>query len=164
MTYYIIIRGPLAIGKTTIALELAKKLKAEYISMDKLLKELNLDNIDEKQGCISAKNFIKADEFILPKITEDLNNGKIMIIDGCFYHKEQINHLINNLNYKHYIFTLKASLETCIDRDKGRKKPHGAGAATAVHNLVNRFDYGIVIDTEDKDINKTVEEIIKNIK
>ena len=37
MNYFIIIRGPLGIGKTTIAKKLKKILKAEYISMDEIV-------------------------------------------------------------------------------------------------------------------------------
>ena len=165
MSYYIIIRGPLGVGKSKISLELAEKLKAEYISMDKLLEKLNLDKVDKDEGCVSAKNFIKADEFILPRITEDLSNGKVVIIDGCFYQKEQLTHLINNLpGFKHYVFSLKASLQTCIDRDKGRKWVRGEGSATAIHNLVSRFDSGEIIDTENKTVEQEVDEIISYIK
>lgn len=47
MSYYIIIRGPLACGKTTVSRELAEKLKATHISIDEILDkhELFLWNI-----------------------------------------------------------------------------------------------------------------------
>ena len=159
MTYYIIIRGPLGIGKSTVAQKLAEELSAEYISIDYILKEHGLDKVkDEKY--IPAKNFIKAQEIILPQVKEILGKGKTVIFDGNFYHKEQIEYLIKQLApIKHHVFTLKASLKTCIDRDSKRHKPYGAGAATAVHNLVARFDYGISLDTE----NKSADEVIKKI-
>jgi shikimate kinase len=34
MEYFVIIRGPLGVGKTTIAKRLAKQLNAKYISID----------------------------------------------------------------------------------------------------------------------------------
>ena len=160
MTYYIIIRGPLGIGKSTIAKELAKKLKAEYISIDKVLKKHDLDIIDKKEGCIPAENFIKGDDLIIPKIKE---TDKIVILDGCFYHKEQIEHLKKNLK-PIFIFTLKAPLAVCIERDKKREKPYGKEAAKAVYDLVSRFDYGNIIDTENKNVDETVKEILSYLK
>lgn len=46
----------------------------------------------------------------------------------------------------HHIFTLKAPVEVCIERDKNRAETYGEDAARAVHSLVSRFDYGMVID------------------
>jgi len=155
---YIIIRGPLGIGKSTIAKELAKKLKAKYISIDEVLKKHDLDVIDKKEGCILAKNFIKGNNIILAKIKEKLKE-KVVILDGCFYHKEQIEHLKKNLK-PIFIFTLKAPLKVCIERDTNRKKSYGKDAAKAVFDLVSRFDYGYIIDTENKDIDETVKEIV----
>ena len=163
MSYFIIIRGTLGIGKTIIAKKLAEILKAEYISIDKVLDENNLDKIDEKEGGIPAKNFIKGNEIIIPKIKKKLNEGKIVIIDGCFYHKEQIEHFIQNLGTSHFIFTLKASLESCIDRDSKREKVYGMEAAIAVFNMVSKFDYGILIKTENKSVKETLDEIISHL-
>ena len=120
MSYFIIIRGPLGIGKTTIAKKIAEILKGEYISIDDVLEKNNLDKVDEKEGGIPAKNFIKGNEIVIPKIKEKLNEGKIVIIEGCFYHKEQIEHFIQNLDASQFVFTLKAPLEVCIDRDSKR--------------------------------------------
>ena len=146
---YIIIRGPLGIGKTTIAKELAKKLKAQYISIDKVLKNNNLDKIVNK--CISLKNFIKGNNLLLKNIK------KKAIIDGCFYHLKQINHLKKHLKPL-YIVTLTANLKTCIKRDKNRKKSYGEGATRAVYKLTKKT--GIIINTEKKTIKQVIKEII----
>ena len=45
MSYYIIIRGPLGCGKSTISSLLAKKLDAEHISVDIILEENNLTRL-----------------------------------------------------------------------------------------------------------------------
>ncbi|MBI4016773.1 MAG: AAA family ATPase [Candidatus Aenigmarchaeota archaeon] len=163
MTYYILIRGALGVGKSTIAQRLAKALHAEYISIDALLEKLGLDKATHYEETIPAKNFIKADEFIMPDVKEKINTGKIVIFDGCFQHKEQIEHLIQNLSVPHYIFTLKAPLEICIERDGKRKNTYGKDAAIAVYTVVSRFDYGTVIDTTNKSIGKTVKEILSHL-
>jgi len=163
MSYFIIIRGPLGIGKTTIAKKIAEILKGEYISIDNVLEKNNLDKVDEKEGGIPAKNFIKGNEIVIPKIEEKLNEGKIVIIEGCFYHKEQIEHFIQNLDTSPFVFTLKAPLEVCIDRDSKREKIYGMEAAIAVFNMVSKFDYGILIETENKSVEETADEIISHL-
>lgn len=164
MTYFIIMRGPLGVGKSAISENLAKILDAEHISLDKVLEKHNLDKGDEALGCIPPQNFIKADELILPYAESALKKGKIVIFDGCFYHREQIDDLLAKLKeYRHYAFTLKAPLDVCIQRDAGRKLVYGDGAAAAVYGLVSRFDYGTMIDTSGKTIEATIKEILTHL-
>ncbi len=163
MVYYIIIRGPLGCGKSTISEILAKKLKAKHISYDRILDKHKLTE-DKEEGMISRKSFLKANKIILPEVKKYLNKGKIVIFDGNFYWKEQIDDLINKLNYDHFVFTLKVPLKVCIKRDSKRSKKHGKWAAMAVHNAVTKFDYGIVIDNEKKSVNEATEEIIVRLK
>jgi shikimate kinase len=162
--YYIIIRGPLGIGKTTIAKKLAKILNADYISIDKILKSMNLDEIDQKQGRVPLDNFLKADEKVIPAIKKSLENGKKVIIECCFYHKENIEHLINSLDFKNYVITLKAPVEVCLERDRKREKCLGEQAAKDVHKLVSEFDYSIIIDTENKSEYQVIQEIMEKVK
>lgn len=162
MSYFIIIRGPLGIGKTTIAKKLAKLLHAEYVSIDLILEKHGLDKV-ECEKWIPVRNFIKAQEIILPKAKDNLKKGKIVIFGACFYHKEQIKHLIKNIPYKHFALTLKAPLEICIERDRKRKKKLGIEATKAVHKLVSMFDYGKVISTGRKTENEVIKEIISHL-
>jgi adenylate kinase family enzyme len=162
MSFFIILRGPLGIGKTTIAEKLSKKLKAKHISIDKILEENNLDREDNN---FIPEDFIKADNIILADVKKDLSNGKIVIFDGCFYFKEQIEHLEKSLKpFKGFIFNLKSPLETCIIRDSKRKRVYGEQAAREVYELVSKFDYGIKIDTEGKTANSVVKEILDKLK
>ncbi len=146
MSYYIIIRGPLGSGKSTISEKLAHLLDAKHVHMDEVLEKHGLDKMPPDAPNISAENFIKANEIVLPEVKKLLSGGKIVIFDACFYHKEVIEHLVQNLPYEYYIFTLKAPLELCVQRDSQRHKTHGEGAAAAVHSLVSRFDYGTNVD------------------
>lgn len=157
----IIIRGPLGVGKTTIARKLATNLNAHYISIDSVLEENHLDE-GEEDG-ISLKTFIKGNELVLPEIKAALAKDKPVIIDGCFYHKEQIEHFVQSVAAPTFVFTLKAALEVCIERDKGREKSYGEGAAYAVHGMVSKFDYGTVINTEGKTLEETAEEIMSHL-
>lgn len=165
MPFVIIIRGPLGIGKTTISGELAKVLNAKIFHIDKILEEIKLDKVDEKLGYIPSVNFLKANKTITPQIKEILDNLGRVIIDGCFYHKEQLEDLKENLrNYKCYTFTLKAALETCTNRDSNRTKSYEKSAAEAVYKLVSKFDYGNVINSEGKNIKQVMNEILDGLK
>ncbi len=66
MNYYIIIRGPLSIGKSTISKKLGDILNADYISIDKILEENKLDNVVGKG--IPLENFIKGNNIVIPEI------------------------------------------------------------------------------------------------
>lgn len=55
--------------------------------------------------------------------------------------------LVDQLKYPLVVFTLKASLETCITRNNMRKKPLDEQEVKNVFDLVSAFDYGYIIDT-----------------
>jgi len=161
MSYYIIIRGPLACGKSTISQELSKILKAKHIAIDRILDEHNLTK-DKEEGYVSQKSFLKANEIVVPVVRKFLDEGTPVIFDGNFYWKSQINDLISNLNYPHYVFTLKAPLEVCIARDVERGKTHGKDAAKAVYKKSISFEYGIIIDIT-QPLKKVIKDILSNI-
>ena len=160
-SFYVIIRGPLGIGKTTIAKELAKKLNAEHILFDKVLEE---NELDRKDSDYAPEDYLKANEIALPKAKILLDKGIPVIFDGCFYFKEQIEDIVEKLNYPAYIFTLKASVNSCIGRDSKRERIYGEKAAREVHELVSKFDVGMIIDTENKTSKEVVKEILEKIR
>lgn len=161
MSYYIIIRGPLGSGKTTISRALANSLNAEHIAIDDILDEHGLTN-DKEDGYISQKSFLKANEIAIQKAAAFLESGTPVIFDGNFYWRSQIEDLVKRLDRPHYIFTLKAPLELCIERDSKRKNPHGPDAAGAVFEKVTELTYGIEIDVA-RPIDEVVEEILRAI-
>jgi len=164
MAELIIIRGPLGIGKSTISKKLAKKLSAEYFSVDELLSKEKLAVIDWDLGFIPEQNFMKINDLIVPKIKVLLNDGISVVVDGNFYHKTVLEDLIERLNeFKPKVFTLKANKEICIKRDSERANPHGKDAAIAVHDLVNKFDYGISINNETSDVIAVLQEILNKL-
>ncbi|MDD4111128.1 MAG: hypothetical protein PHS54_06275 [Clostridia bacterium] len=96
---------------------------------------------------------------IINQVKEKLESGQIVIMDGCFYHKEQLEDLEKSLPYEHFVFDLKATVEECIARDKGRKSI-GEDAIRAVHSMVSEFDYGIAINTGGKTVEGVVEGVL----
>lgn len=158
--FIIILRGSLGVGKSTVAEVLSKEIGAEYVAIDKILKDNDLEK-EWEQGYISQKSFIKANEIAAEKIKKCLDDLMPVIIDGNFYWKSQLEDLIKRFDKtKFYVFTLKASLQTCIKRDKERQNSYGKDPVDAVYKKVNEFDYGIVVDTE----NKTGKEVLDEIK
>ncbi len=161
--YYLIIRGSLASGKSTISKALAKELNAEHILVDRVLDEFDLTK-DKEEGYISQKSFFKVNEIVSERAKKLLNNNKPVIFDGNFYWKSCIEDLISRLNYPHYVFTLKAPVETCINRDDERGKTHGEDAARAVYKKSTSFEYGIPIETKGKSVEEILVKIKKNLK
>ena len=164
MCYYVIIRGPAGVGKTAVSKKLAARLGGTHIYFDKIMRDNNLDKI-EGIGCISEENFIKANEIAILKAIKNLKNGKIVIFDGCFYHKSQVEHLIKNIPFNSFTFTLKATPQECILRDKkrGGKTRIGEKCVREVYDLVSRFEHGIVIDTTKKTREEIITEIVSRL-
>lgn len=158
MSFFIIIRGPAGVGKSGISKRAARKIKAEVIHFDQIMDKLGLDYIPGDKW-IPLNKFLKADKIMIPKFKKKLENGKNIILDGNFYHKQQIEDLIGSLDFPHFVFTLKADLKECIKRDKTRSGELGEQATEDVFKLVSTFDYGNVIDTS----NKTPADIAREI-
>lgn len=151
---YIIIRGPAASGKTTVAKLIAQKLNAKYVSFDDIMQEHSLDVV-EGDG-ISAKNFLIANEFALNLLSGD---EQYVFFDGCFYRKEQLDHLRNRLGDKIIIFTLRVPLQECLLRNIERNSPMPQTGVKEVFDLVNSLKVGIDIFT----MNKTPEDVAMEI-
>lgn len=162
MSHFIIIRGPLGVGKSTIAAKLAEKIKGRVISIDAKLVELGFDKVQGES--IPLKNFLKVNEFILEDAKYYLEHNISVIFDGNFYFKEQIKDLIDKFSdYKCNVFTLKASLDSCVSRDARRNNSYGVDAARAVYFLVAKFDYGQIIFAEGNSAEFVVNKILENI-
>lgn len=140
MVFYIIVRGPLGVGKSTVAERLAKEIEGELISIDRLLDEHGL----WEAGRLSE--FLQANAIAAERAQGCLEKGTPVIFDGNFYWKTQIEDLVHRLDYRHYIFTLKAPLRVCIERDRRRDRPHGRAAAREVYVKSTKFGYGIGLD------------------
>jgi len=155
----IMIRGPLGVGKSTVAKAVAERIGGKYVSVDEILEQRGLDKVNDGEG-IPLENFLKANVFILEEV---MGEEKPVVIDGNFYHKEQIEQLVNAPGNNVAVFTLKAPVETCLARDKARTKSYGEDATRVVHMLVSRFDYGMIIHTENQTIEETVQAVLDDL-
>jgi predicted kinase len=160
MGYYVLIRGPAGVGKSTISTLLASEIGAQAIHFDKVLEELGIDEVVDNKW-IPLDRFLKADDVALPRARRELESGRNLVMDGNFYHKEQIDDIVSKLEFPHVAFTLKAGLSECVKRDKARKNALGEQNIEAVFRLVSAFDYGNVIKTDDKTPEEVVEEIVR---
>ncbi|MFH1598316.1 MAG: AAA family ATPase [Patescibacteria group bacterium] len=161
MTNFIIIRGPAGVGKTTIAQAVAKLLNGVHFNIDQVLRDTNLEI---KDGDIPVGNFLKVQTIIKPKVIEYLEQGKPVVFDGNFYYQEQIDQLVKELSGKPFIFTLKASLETCWQRNLARKKnAMNRISIEAMYRINTTFEAGQVVDTEGKNEKEVIKELISAI-
>ncbi len=109
MSYYIIIRGPAGVGKSTVSRLLSEKIGAEAVNFDKIMDDLGMDYVPGEKW-IPLDKFLKADDAMLPKFQDELEKGNRLILDGNFYHMEQIEDITSKLHFPHVVFTLKQIL------------------------------------------------------
>jgi predicted kinase len=148
----VVIRGPLGIGKSTVAERLAKEISPTHISIDQILEDHNL----WETGHLSE--FLEANVFAIGMARGPLSGGTPVIFDGNFYWKTQLKDLIGALPYRAHVFTLIAPLSVCMERDRQRARPYGAEAARQVYSKATRFEWGISIDAA-RPIDTVVSEI-----
>ncbi len=144
VSFYLLIRGPLGVGKTTVARRVAATLGAEYLSIDALLQEAGPE--EWEGGYISEGSFLRANEIAADRARAALDRGVPVVLDGNFYWRRQVEDLTHRLPFPHAVFTLHAPLEVCIERDRGRPEPHGPDAARDVYAKVTEFPWGTPID------------------
>jgi len=158
MAFYIVVRGPLGIGKTTVSERLAKVTGAEYVSVDRILDEPGVEEWDDEAGHYSERCFLRTSELAAERARTFLDRGTPVIFDGNFYWRSQVADLVRRLNFPHYVFTLKAPLDLCIQRDRQRDPPHGREATESVYSKSTEFDWGIGIDAT-----QPVESVVREI-
>jgi predicted kinase len=170
--YFIVVRGPLGVGKSTVSRELARRLAADHLSIDKILEEEGIEEWDDDR--ISLASFLAANRFAARGAAGSLREGRVAIVDGCFYWKEQLDDLVARVPGQPYVFSLEAPLSVCIARDRTRPLPprdrepqggdqQGPDAARAVHRLVAEVRVGISIDARGT-VGSVVRRILKALR
>ena len=77
MSYCVIIRGPLGVGKTTISKALARFIGAAVISIDPIA--------DKEWDGGSVRLYVRANGVAAARARPALSRGRPVVIDGCFY-------------------------------------------------------------------------------
>lgn len=155
---HIIIRGSLGVGKSTIAQKLSELLNYKYISLDQVIDDNKL--VPAGVEGVPPESFLEANKLLLQYAEQ---SKEPLLIDGCFYHQEQLDDLVAKLNNDVTIFTLTCSVEECIERDSKREKVYGEDAARFVYMMTSGVKAGLEIDTTELTIDETLAKIIKEI-
>lgn len=144
MATSVIIRGALGVGKTTVAHALADAIEGHVVSIDSILERHGLE--EWESGYISERSFRRANDFAIEEALPHLRAGRSVIFDGNFYYRSAIDDLLGRLPRPHQVFTLKAPVAECRQRDARRAVPLGEEAVEEVFAKVAEVDYGIDID------------------
>jgi thymidylate kinase len=144
VSFFVVIRGPLGIGKTTVAQSLAKAIGGRWISVDQILEEFHLE--EWKDGYISEASFLRTNDVVERQALRWLEAGTPVVVDGNFYWPSQVDDLTGRLPYPSRVFTLQGPVELCIARDAGRKLSSGEEGARAVFAKSTSFRRGIPLD------------------
>ena len=73
-----------------------------------------------------------------------------------------MDYLLDHLAYPHVLFTLKAPLDVCIQRDRNRPKTIGEDVAKAVYELTEGLNFGEIIDTTEP-LKDSVEKLLSHL-
>jgi predicted kinase len=171
MAFYLVIRGPLGVGKSTVSRRLGEILGTVPISIDRILEDHSLEEWVADR--ISLRSFLRANEYAAEAAISSLRQGRPAIIEGCFYWRKQIDDLVHRLSWPHHVFTLDAPFSECIARDATRPAPdpevgprggdqQGPEGAKAVFEMVARVPAGIMIDASGS-VDDTVAKILRSI-
>jgi predicted kinase len=94
VSFYLIVRGPLGAGKTTVARAVAERLGARVVSIDDLLDRFEWDGGSERL-------FRKANAVAAEQASEWLERGVPVVVDGNFYWPRLLAELQERLPYPH---------------------------------------------------------------
>jgi predicted kinase len=139
MPFYLIVRGPLGAGKTTVAGALAESIAGRVVSIDAILEEMEWDGGSESL-------FLRANEVATRKARDALDHGVPVVFDGNFYWQSALDDLAGRLPFPHRVFRLDVPLEVCVERDRHRAPSYGEEATREVFEKVARVRSGIPID------------------
>lgn len=153
----IVVRGPLGVGKSTTAPALAEELRGAVISMDEI------PVIEAEWDGGTEELFLRANEVAAMRARPLLESGTSVVFDGCFYWLSAITDLETRLSTRVSVFTLKAPLEVCIERDRRRKHSYGEEAARLVFAKVSSSQVGTDVDAT-QEVPLQVEAILRALR
>ncbi len=122
--------GKMAAGKSTLAIELAKKLDAILIVEDHWLENLYPDEITDVSSYI--KYSARLNNIISKHVINLLNNGTTVILDfpaNTIQQRKSSQSIIKTSNISHTLHYINTSDETCKKQLKKRSKNKPEGSA-----------------------------------
>ena len=161
MSHYVVVRGPLASGKTTVAERLARTLGGDRISIDSILEEHDLERWED--GYVSERSFLEANEVAIRTAAPRLERGIPIVFDGNFYWRSVIDDLVRRLPAPHLVVTLRVPVELCLARDAERDRPLGPESVRDVYRKATEFDYGVGVDATGT-VDETVDAILGRLR
>lgn len=165
--YSIVLVGFMGTGKSTVAKVLSKRLDLELIDTDKCIEtnmKMTIPEIFKKYGEEGFRD-------IEAGIIKDLKNKNVAVIScggGVCLRDENI----VNLKESHRVILLEASAEIILKRVKGdsnRPILKGKTDIESIETIMNIREPSyqkcadLIIDTDDKSIEKIVDEIIERL-
>lgn len=114
------------------------------ISIDAILDPHNLE--EWEAGYISVRSFIRANDVAIVEAGPLLTGGTPAIFDGNFYYRSQIDDLGHRLKSPGWVFTLRAPLSECIERDRRRAVSLGEVSVREVFAKAAEVEGGIDVD------------------
>jgi hypothetical protein len=136
---------------------LARRLGGLYVSIDAILDDHRI----WESGRLAE--FLRANQIAVVTARPALERNRPVVVDGNFYWKGQLDHLLARLPFPCWVFTLRAPVEVCIQRDRGRPVPHGELAARHVHAKTTRFESGTPIDAT-RPVTSVVREMARQLR
>jgi tRNA uridine 5-carbamoylmethylation protein Kti12 len=139
VSFFVVVRGPLGAGKTTVARALATAIPGAYISIDTLLER------DEWDGG-SEELFLRTNREAVREARPSLERRVPVVFDGNFYWPRVIHDLGRRLAYPHAVYALRVPLPLCIERDRARSVSYGEEATREVFEKVRPFPGEVPVD------------------
>lgn len=139
MTFFVVVRGPLGAGKTTVARALATSIRGAYISIDDLLERYEWDGGSEGL-------FLRTNEDAAREARPALDRRAPVVFDGNFYWPKAIDDLARRLPYPHAVYALRVPLRVCVERDRDRVPSYGEAATREVYEKVRPVPGEVEID------------------
>ncbi len=164
MKQIILIRGPLGVGKSTVAKAVAAALGGVYFSIDATLSAHHLDeNIPPESDGIPVERFLRVHEILKSEIDAALARGQVVVVDGNVYYRAQVDDLEQRYPGSMLCLTLTAPLEVCIARDAARALVFGIDAVRAIFNMVSAVEVGVPIDATGSE-DETVQNVLNAVR
>lgn len=147
----VVIRGPMASGKSTIAHALAGRIGGVVVSIDRILEERGLEEWEEgrRPGTrhITERAFLRANDWVVDEADRHRAEGRSSIIDGNFYWRSVLEDLLERILVRREVFTLTLPLSVCVERNARRVRPIGdASDVQMVYDKVTEFEAGRPVD------------------